>query len=112
MHRIGPDFQPTESGERRTCLLVYRDPHDQVHFLEINQVTYALLERLQAEPAITGRAALLRIAEALEHPQPLAVVAFGLDLLTDLRARGLVARACVPERHGRKAVEQRRCERG
>lgn len=90
VHRIGPDFQPTEPGEQPTFLLVYRDPHDQVQFMETNQVTYALLELLQEEPAITGRAALLRIAEALGHPRPLAVVAFGLELLVDLHARGVI----------------------
>lgn len=90
VHRIGPDSQPAEPGERPTCLLVYRDAHDEVRFLEITEVTYALLERLRADPAIAGREALMQIAEALAHPQTAAVVGFGLELLTDLRARGLI----------------------
>jgi hypothetical protein len=90
VHRIDPDFQPTEPGERPTCLLVYRDPSDRVRFLEISEVTHALLALLRAEPALAGRAALMRIAGALARPDPKAVVGFGLALLTDLRARGLI----------------------
>lgn len=90
VHRIGPQFQPSESDERPTCLLVYRDHGDQVRFLETNEVTHTLLELLRQEPALTGRQALLRIAAALDHPDPVSVVRFGQELLEDLRERGVI----------------------
>lgn len=89
VHRIGPDCQPSQPGEQPTCLLVHRDPDDQVRFLAITGLTHALLELLRAEPAISGHDALVHMAEAIGHSRP-EVVGFGLELLKDLRARGLI----------------------
>lgn len=50
VHRIGPDFQPTEPGGPPTYLTVYRDREDRVRFLEINAATHALVPRNLIEP--------------------------------------------------------------
>ncbi len=90
VHRIAPDDMPSAPGETPSCLLVYRDSSDRVRFLEITEVTYLLLDLLRAEPLISGRDALLRVSRTLAHPQPDAVVGFGLALLTELKERGLI----------------------
>ncbi len=90
VHRIGPDFQPAEPGGPPTYLTVYRDREDRVRFLEINAATHALLELLRDEPTITGRGALLAIAQSMTHPDPESLIGFGLDLLKDLRRRGII----------------------
>lgn len=92
VQRIGPDYQPREPGASPTCLLVHRDRGDQVRFLETNPVTHALLDLFGEEPGITGGQALERVAEALAHPDPEAVLRFGRDLLEDLGARGVLLR--------------------
>lgn len=90
VQKIGPEYQPQEPGEQPTYLVVNRDRLDKVHFLEINAVTYRLLELLAEEAAPTGRAALAQIARELGHPAPSAVIAHGQSLLDDLKARNIL----------------------
>ena len=98
VHRIGPDYQPTEPPQEPTRLVVYRDLRDQVGFLEINIVTARRLELLaaEAEPPLSGRDCLLQIAAELDHPDPEAVVRGGATLLAALRARDVILGALVP----------------
>lgn len=93
VHRIRKDFQPAETPETPTFLLVYRDAEDTVRFLELNPVSARLigLHTEHAEdPGYTGRQALDSIARELQHPQPEQVVAHGLELLSDWRKRGII----------------------
>lgn len=90
VHRIGPDFQPPTPPPQPTHLVVWRDPRDEVKFMEANAVTARLLA-LMAPPRRTGRQLLERIARELKHPQPQAVVEQGAPTLTGLRERGIIA---------------------
>jgi hypothetical protein len=90
VHRIGPDFQPTTPPPQPTLLLVYRDRQDKVGFLEINPVTYRLIELLAADRARTGRQILEQIAAELSHPNPKTVIDAGATILNDLRQREIV----------------------
>jgi len=90
VHQIGPEFQPEAPGEQPSYLVVNRDRLDAVHFLEINAVTYRLLQLLTDQPSPSGREALQIIAEELGHPQPEAVIAHGQTLLEDLKARNII----------------------
>jgi hypothetical protein len=90
VHRLSPQFTPSEPGAELTRLLVYRDLDDEVGFIEINVVTARLLELLADESLVSGRAALEAIAEELNHPQPETVVSGGLRILEDLRNREVV----------------------
>ena len=90
VHRIGPDFQPDTPVPEGVFLLVYRDPGDEVHFLELNPVSARLFALLRDEPGITGRRALERIAGELGHPEPGVVLKGGLDILSRWRDRGIV----------------------
>ena len=89
VHRIGPEFLPHAPGAQPTHLVVYRDRHDDVKFMEINAVTARLLQLMAAGRA-TGRRLLSRIAREMRHPQPDAVVAQGAAVLADLRARDII----------------------
>lgn len=88
VHRIAPDFQPTTAPPEATRLVVYRDRHDEVGFLEVNLVTARLLEMLRSGslPRRTGRECLRDIATELAHPKPEVVVAGGTTVLAELRA--------------------------
>ncbi|UHD16534.1 HvfC family RiPP maturation protein [Thiocapsa bogorovii] len=91
VHRIGPDCRPDAPPPEPTHLVVYRTANDDIAFLEINAVTQRLLILLgeQTSPQ-TGRAALNRIAAELGHTAPDKIVAFGAELLEDLRTKGVV----------------------
>ncbi|MGZ8218577.1 HvfC family RiPP maturation protein [Methylomagnum sp.] len=90
VHKIGPDFQPAEPPGQPTFLLVYRDCEDVVRFMELNPVTYRLLELLEASGPLPARDCLSRIAEELRHPDPGAVVGFGAEILRGLAERGVI----------------------
>ena len=70
-------------------LLVFRDIEDNVRFMELNPVTARLLAILQAG-SLTGRQALGQIATEMAHPDPQAIIQFGLPILQDLKAQGVI----------------------
>lgn len=86
VHKISKDYQPVELIE--THLLVYRDAQDEVKFIELNAMTHQLITLLQ-QP-MTGKEALMRIAEALAYPQLDSLMAFGLAILEDLKSQGMI----------------------
>lgn len=90
VHRIGPDFQPDKPGAQPTYLIVNRNRHDEVKFMEVNAVTARLMELLEGDQQSTGRTLLCQIALELKHPQPEAVIQAGADTLNNLRARDII----------------------
>jgi uncharacterized protein len=90
VHRIGPDFLPQQPPEQPTCLVLYRDRHDRVGFLEVNPVTARLLALLMEAQNRTGRELLARIAAELKHPRVETVISGGLEILHGLRDRDIV----------------------
>jgi hypothetical protein len=90
VHKIGPDFQPSEAGEMQTHLIVYRDADFDVRFIEINPVTARLLQLFSGDDAVSGRVALQQVAAELNHPQPGIVIQGGMEILNDLRRRQVI----------------------
>lgn len=87
VHLASPEFQPEAQP---TFLVVYRDRMDEIHFLEINPVTYRLIDILKENPHITGQKAVEQIIEELQHPDPDSVASHGRQLLYDLRNRNII----------------------
>lgn len=92
VHRIGPDHRPRKP--QPTGLLVYRDREEAVQFVHVNPVTARLLQLL-GEQAMPGEAACRQLASELQHPDPAQLLAFGLQLLAQLRERGVVLGTAV-----------------
>lgn len=93
VHRIGNGYQPFTPGEQPTYLLLYRDREQTVRFLELNPVSARLLDLLhnpEDERAISGKSALLQIADELQHPNPDTVITGGRDILADWRSRNIL----------------------
>jgi uncharacterized protein len=90
VHCIGPTAQPEAPPPEPTRLLVYRDRQDRVHFLELNAVTFQLLQRLDLNPSASGQQLLAYLAQQLRHPHPKQLIAQGSALLTDLRQRHIL----------------------
>lgn len=90
VHKISPDYLPSEAGTQATHLIVYRDSEDEVRFMEINPVTARLLFLLNNDSTLNGRSALEIIAEELQHPDSNAVINGGLDTLRELKERNII----------------------
>ena len=90
VHRIKPDFQPAEPPAETTHLLVYRDRHDNVRFMQLNAVTRLLLQQLQDSPGLSGAEHLNQLAQSIGHPNPQGVIDSGAAVLEDLRKRGVL----------------------
>lgn len=87
VQKISPRNQSKEKVS--TQLLVYRDAEFRVKFVELNAVTYRLIELLQQEK-MTGQQALTLIVKELNHPQAEVIIQFGLTILKDLTKQHII----------------------
>jgi len=83
VHRIGPRFKPVEAPVQTTHLLVLRDLADRMRFIVLNPVSARLVSLLETGE-LSGRAALLKLAEEIHHPDPEIMLRFGMDMLQNL----------------------------
>ncbi len=90
VHKISPDYIPTEPSTQATHLVVYRDIKDEVRFMEINPVTARLLYLLNEDKNLSGQSALEKIADELQHSDKNAVINGGLDTLRELKERNII----------------------
>lgn len=89
VHRISPDYQPQNPPDQATRLLAYRDRADQVKFMEINPVTWLLLEKLQAGEHC-GQEILQSVAAEIGRKDDASVLEHGHKILQDLRQRDVI----------------------
>jgi hypothetical protein len=89
VHRISPRSKLAQPLVQPVHLLVFRNPADEVRFIELNPVSARLLGMLQTGK-FTGKQALEQIAAEMQHPAPQTVIQFGAELLEDLRQQGAV----------------------
>ncbi|MBX3617371.1 MAG: putative DNA-binding domain-containing protein [Nitrosomonas sp.] len=92
VHKISESFQPEVPGGLETNLIVYRDKHFNVQFIEVNKITARLVHLVGENSLKSGFALLRQIAAEMGHPQPDAVMHGGVQILNDLRKRGVVYR--------------------
>lgn len=90
VHMISPEFIPEEKPEQPTYLLVYRDRHYEMGFIELNPVSAKLIEELTNNNDKSGREILNSIAEQLQHPDPDTVINGGLEIMQDFRTKDIV----------------------
>lgn len=86
VHQISPSFQPQEPNP--SILLVYRDEQEQIQFMELNATTARLLELLNSD--VTGKQAILQLAQEMQHPKPEELLQFGQQLLQDFKNKGII----------------------
>lgn len=89
VQRIGPASQPRTPPAQPTYLLVFRDAHYAVRFIELNPVSARLIDLLQSGK-LSAEKTLKKIAQELKHPEPRVVIQGGLEILRDLHAQGAV----------------------
>ena len=90
VHRISPEYQPSEPPAEPTFLVVYRDMEEKVGFLKINAVTARLMELMQDNPSHSGEELLRKVAEEIKHPQPDTVVHGGAEIMENLRRHDII----------------------
>jgi uncharacterized protein len=81
VHKITKGKLPKTT--EKTYLLVFRNAEFEVKFIELNPTTFQLLQLIEKNET-TGRQALIRLAEVIQHPDVNAVIAFGAEILSDL----------------------------
>lgn len=93
VHKISPDFIPTQPPAQATYLVVYRNADDQIVFMETNPVTHALLETLANNTEQATLSVLNKLADDLQHPNPDTLIQGGLSIINDFISRGIVISA-------------------
>lgn len=90
VHKIAPNFLPLTPPESATFLIVYRDRHDEVVFLEITPMTYRLLAIIQEQPTAVASEVLAQIIAEMQHPQPQLIIDGGLQILKGLAEKNII----------------------
>lgn len=88
VHKIGPRHKPKAAPELPTFLLAYRSAEFEVRFVQIDALAALLLQTLEENPALTGRAAIESLASERQGGD--AWLAAGAALLGNLRAAGAI----------------------
>lgn len=81
VHKISARFKPT--APEAAYLLVYRRADFAVKFIELNPMTYRLLQLIQ-QNKLTGEQALTQLAADIQHADTHAIIQFGAEILADL----------------------------
>ncbi|MDO9423687.1 MAG: putative DNA-binding domain-containing protein [Methylobacter sp.] len=90
VQKISPDFLPETAPEQATFLVVYRDPDDEVNFIEITPITYRLLEIIQEHDEVLVEDCLKQVTEEMNHPNPEMIIAGGLQILKELAEKTII----------------------
>jgi len=96
VHKIGPDYQPVEPPDQPTWIVVYRDRHHKVGFIELNPVSARLLELIQTDSGASGRSLLEQIATELAHPDSDMVITGGLEIMQNLHRKDILQGVLLP----------------
>jgi uncharacterized protein len=91
---ISPDYLPLVPPAQPSCLLAYRDQDDEVKFIEVNSMTYRLLEIIQEQTTIIAEDCLKQLAQEFNHPNPEVIITGGLQILKDLAEKTIIS-VCV-----------------
>ena len=87
MQKISPRYKPKEKVA--TQLLVFRNTEYIVKFIELNPITYRLIELLQ-DKDMTSKRALTQITNEIGNLPLEKVIQFGLEILNELKNQGVV----------------------
>lgn len=90
VHRLGPDFQPTEPPPAPTFLLLRREADGNVQFSVLSPLAFRLLARLDEQPQLSGREQLLALAQEAGVAADAGFLEQGRSLLEQMRGNGTV----------------------
>jgi hypothetical protein len=90
VHRIREDFQPGTAPGEATHLLVWRRKDFTIKFMQLNEISLLLIQKMKEEPMLSGLELLTAIAETINHPKPRVVLKGGQDLIGELREKQVI----------------------
>ena len=90
VHRIRPEYRPTEKPEAATWLIVYRDRRNQRSFMELKPATARLCQLLQENQILSGGELVAQFAADLGRAEDNNVIAAGEQQLHTLRRKGIL----------------------
>jgi len=90
VHQIRPDFQPESAPAEATHLLVWRQHDFSIKFMQINDISLLLLQKMKEEARHTGLELLKAVAATIQHPKPEVVITGGTTLLEELRDKEVI----------------------
>lgn len=90
VHKIGESFQPKTPAAVPTFLIVYRNCNDNVQFMEINAMTYGLLQLIQNDECLSGLEALVIMAKKINPANEKIFFDAGEGLLRQLFTAGVI----------------------
>lgn len=73
-------------AKQQTHLFVFRNAEHKVKFIELNPITFQLLSLIKYTQ-LTGKQALMRLAEDLSYADKDAITRFGAEILADLASQ-------------------------
>lgn len=90
VHRLSVGFQPAETPEAPTFIVVHRDPDGRIGFLQVDAPTARLLELMDSGEGLSGAELLSRAAAGLAGGNAQDLLEQGRRTLSTLRGRGIV----------------------
>jgi len=92
VQQIGPHFRPEGPLDHAQQLLVFRDRHDEVRFIELSPFASDLLAGIKDEAGIPVGQLLSAMAPSLAGLSMAEVTGFGLEFLQNLHEKGVVGK--------------------
>ena len=90
VHRIHADFQPATVPDTASHLLVWRRRDFKVKFMQLNETSMLLVQKMKEETDLTGLGLLEAVAGIIKHPKPGVVLEAGSDLLNELKEKQVI----------------------
>lgn len=90
VHRIGPDHRPDTPPQAPTLLMLRREADGTVSFHALTPLSFRLLQRLDAEPNLSGREQLLALTAEAGATDSEAFLHDGAAMLAAMRAEGTI----------------------
>lgn len=84
VHRISPDYRPSEPLEQAIYIILCRNRANKINFIRANEVTHRLLKNLEEHPDRTGGENISATIQELHLPQTDATVQGALQTLNKL----------------------------
>ena len=88
VHRIGPGYQPDTPPDMPTLLMLRRETDGTVSFHALTPLSFRLLQRLDAEPELSGREQLQALAAEAGAADSDTLLHEGAAMLALMRAEG------------------------
>ena len=84
------DFQPQAAPVEHTHLLVWRRQDFKVKFMQLNETSMLLMQKVKEESAMSGLELLNDVAGTINHPKPEVVLEAGHALLNELKEKQVI----------------------